>query len=477
MKLRAVAALALAGLLGTACGAQGAEEAAEKDTATTESENGSTNGESEGGSESSEGKFGTMDSPCGAGDATIDPADAGLGPDKLRIGVANNREGLRQGLLKEMWDASSAFVEWCNAQGGIGGIELEAVDLVTDVTAVEEGMAKACSDVFAMVGGGYAMDHLLFSGRPDADFHECGMIAFPGFAVSTDFSEATDQVQPIPNPAHLKAGGSYHQLKELFPDLIGNFGTAYGDFDSTRQNNEQVIGQANAVEGFGNFTQLSYPLIGADFSVLTQQIRQAGIQLLSFVGEYDNLAALSQSLRDQSWEGRITADANQYDSRLISSQGPEAVEGLVVRLAAHPFEEADKWPATQQLIGILDEYSPGWVRAGLTVQSFSANLLFAQAVKDCIASGDGVVSRKCVLEAGLNITSWTGGGLHAETNPGENEPPTCAMLVEVRNGAFTRIHPEIGSDKDTQDGFYCHEPVTLEGEFGEGNRSKSILDN
>ena len=30
------------------------------------------------------------------------------------------------------------------------------------------------------------------------------------------------------------------------------------------------------------------------------------------------------------------------------------------------------------------------------------------------------------------VTSWTGGGLHAETNPGGNMPPECAMLAQAR---------------------------------------------
>lgn len=473
MKLRAVAAMAVAALLATACGAQGADELDPKEDSSTTAVPGSTDGGGADEGASNDGKFGSLESPCGDGNATIKAEDAGLGADKLRIGVANNREGLKPGLLKELWDASSAFVEWCNAQGGIGGIELEAVDLVTDVMNVEDGMAKACSDVFAMVGGGYAMDHLLFSGKPDSDFHECGMIAFPGFAVSTDFSEASDQIQVLPNPAHQKPYGSYMQLKDLYPDLIENFGSAYGELASIEQNKDQVIGQAKEVEGYGNFTAISYPVINADFSVITQQIRSANIQLLSFVGEYVNFAALGQSLRDQGWEGVLTADANQYDNRLIESQGPAAVEGVAVRIATHPFEEADKWPATKQLMEILDQYTPDWEHAGLTVQSFSANLLFATAAKACADQGE--ISRVCVLQEGQKIDSWTGGGLHAEGNPAANEPAKCAMLVTVKDGKFTRLHPEIGSEMDTKDGFYCDEVVELEGNFGEGNKSKSIL--
>ncbi len=69
-----------------------------------------------------------------------------------------------------------------------------------------------------MVGGGYAQDNQIFSGKPESDFHQCGMIAIPGFAVSTDFSEANGVVQPIPNPVYEKPTTWMEDLQELYPD-------------------------------------------------------------------------------------------------------------------------------------------------------------------------------------------------------------------------------------------------------------------
>ena len=44
------------------------------------------------------------------------------------------------------------------------------------------------------------------------------------------------------------------------------------------------------------------------------------------------------------------------------------------------------------------------------------------------------------------MTDWTGGGLHAATNPGANEPPECTLVLQVEDGAFTRHAPEEGFD-------------------------------
>ncbi|HKY15014.1 MAG TPA: hypothetical protein VJM33_08825, partial [Microthrixaceae bacterium] len=172
-----------------ACGANGgdtADDTSDDEVATTTT-----------GSPSSDDAttFGTMESPCGedVGGTTVSVAveEAGRGTDKLYIGVANDRTNeARPGLLAEMYDATVAFANWCNDQGGIGGLPLEVIDLDGQLTKVEKAMTTACTDTFAMVGGGFAQDNLVFTGKDGSDFHRCGMIAFAGFAVSTDFSEA-----------------------------------------------------------------------------------------------------------------------------------------------------------------------------------------------------------------------------------------------------------------------------------------------
>lgn len=454
----------------TACGAKGAEEASNGSgtNAATTAPGGS------GGAE--DGKFGSLDSPCGPGDATVKADEAGRGTDKLYVGVANDRDSIRPGLLKEMWDGMLGFVAWCNAQGGVAGLPLEAVDLDGKVLQVEAAMATACTSVFAMVGGGYAQDNNIFSGKDGSDFHKCRMIAIPGFAVSTELAEATDQVQPLPNPPHQKPTNTFEGLAELYPEKVKNYGVVYGNLPSIRQNKDQTIGVAKQVDGYGNFAEIEYEaILSQDWGVLAQQVIDKDLELVSFVGEPANLSKFSQALKDQQWDGIITADANQYDARLLDSSGPAAVEGVTVRLQQHPYEEAADWPATEQFMEIMDEYVPGWQRAALAVQSFSAGLLFATSAKKC-ADDDGEISRACVLTNAQDTHEWDAGGLHPVADPGANETPGCGMLVQVQNGVWTRIFPELGSDFDDGEGFYCSGLVEVEGDFGEGNRDSSILD-
>jgi len=470
MKSRGVACLVAVGLLITACGAKGADKAADDDKATQTTEATSGGGETGGDTTS---KFGSIDSPCGKGSATVEASEAGKGTDKLYIGVGNDRESIRPGLLKELWDGANAFVSWCNAQGGIDGLQLEAVDLDGKVLEVDKAMAQACTDVFAIVGGGWAQDNLIFTGKDGADFHKCNMIAFPGFAVSTDYAEASDQVQPLPNPAYDKPASAMAALAKLYPDEVKKFGVVFGNLPSIVQNKDQIVGVAKQTKGFDGFDEISYDILNQDWAVIAQQVMDKGLKAVSFVGEPPNMSKFSQALKDQGYDGVINADANQYDTRLIEASGPAAVEGAIVRIASHTYEESDKWPAMGQLLEALDEYVPDWQHAGLAIQAFSASLLFAQSAKSCAA--DGPITRKCVLEAGQAVHEWDGGGLHAVADPGENTPADCAMLVQVKNGTFERLFPELGSDDDNGEGFYCTPTVKLTGDFGKGNTDSSIL--
>jgi ABC-type branched-subunit amino acid transport system substrate-binding protein len=461
-----------AGLVASACGAKGADEAAEKDKAAATTVAGSPETTAAGDSAS---KFGSIASPCGKGTtpATVQADQAGTGTDKLYIGVGNDREGIRPGLLKELWDGANAFVDWCNDQGGINGLQLAAVDLDGKVLEVEAAMAKACTDVFAIVGGGWAQDNLIFSGKEGADFHKCKQIAFPGFAVSPDYAEASDQVQPLPNPAYDKPASAFKALAQLYPEDVKKFAVVYGNLPSIVQNKDQIIGVAKQTKGFDDFGEISYDIINQDWAVVAQQIIDKGYKAVSFVGEPPNMSKFSQALKDQGYDGIINADANQYDARLIEGSGAAAVEGDIVRIATHPFEEASKWPAMDQLVKILDSKVPDWTHAGLAIQSFSATLLFATAAKSCADAGP--ITRECVLKAGQATDKWDGGGLHAVADPSKNAPADCAMLVQIKNGKFERLFPELGSKDDNGEGFYCSPVVKLTGDFGKGNTDSSIL--
>jgi len=444
---RSLAILAcVVALVASACGASGDETGAEEEegTSTTLAEGTST-------------KWGDLESPCGEGDATVAEGE-GPSRDALPIGVANDRNSdIRPGLNAEFWDAAVAFSEWCNAQGGIQGLPIEVVDIDGGVVNVEAAMTKACTDVFAMVGGGYAMDNLEFSGKEASDFHKCGLIDIPGFAVSVDKSLSNGQVQPVPNPANAKSSQWIIDFKKLYPTESKKTVVVYSkDLPSLEAVKVQFDAVVEAEGGIENLEPITYGLVVTDWGPYAEKVIESGATSLYWIGEPGNAASFVKLLREKGWDGIFLNEANLYDN-VFTEVGGAAAEGAVVRTAFHPFEEAKDWPAVQQYLDNLEKYVPGGKAAFLGVQGTSAWLLFAVAADTCATKNDGVVSRECVLSEANAISDWTAGGMHAPMDAGVTTPAECGMLMIVKDGEFTRLYPEVGGEDDDQKGFHCPE--------------------
>ena len=464
MKKWLMAMLAVTALLSVACGAKNKET-------TVENEGDSTPTTAVAGPESA--KWGDLDSPCGKGSYSIQADQAGKGADKLYIGVASDKGSeIRPGLNKEMFDGSVAFAQWCNDQGGIGGLQIEPVDIDGKLLSVEQAMATACAEVFMMVGGGFAQDDLEFSGKDGSDFHKCGLADVPGFAVSVKKANSNGQVQPIPHPAYTTGTTWLQDFKKVYPEEAEKSFIVWGDLPSLQLIRDQFKAGAAAtdIEVVGDE---GYPPVGvADWTPLAQKVIESGAGSMYFVGEPTNLSSLLAKLKEQGWKGKAILETNMYDATLFSA-GPNVADGAVIRTAIHMFEEADKWPAVKQFEENLKAQLPDGKQALLGMQSTSAWLLFATAANDCAKANDNVLERNCVLKAASAVSDWTGGGIHGTTDPAGGAdaiPPTCNTLIEVKDGKFTRLYPKIGGDDDDLDGFHCPDDAIAKvpEDFGQG---------
>ncbi len=443
-------------LVAGACSAKGDEQGG-----TGESEESEPVGSQQPTTDAAAGSFGDLEAVCGEGDLTVEPDQAAGSPDTLRIGVANDRSSqIRPGLNKEIWDTSQAFAAWCNDQGGIGGLPIEIVDLDARLLEVETVMTKACKGVFMMVGGGFVQDNLEFSGKPNSDFHRCGLADIPAITVSPEKSESNGQVQPLPHPATKISNSWLQGYIALEPDNAASIAEVWGNLPSMQAIKNMALATiaSQDVDLVGVF---DYPATGlADWTPLAQEIIGSGARSFHFVGEPNYIGTLVKTLREQGWDGNPVLETNAYDQLFIDTAGAENAKGTVIRTSFHPFEEADRWPATRQYIDIVNEEVQDAKIAFLGLQSWSAWLLFATAAKDCAASNDNVLSRDCVLEAAAAIDDWTAGGLHASSDPGPEGgvPGACEMSLTVSSaGHFERLSPEIDSEDDDGGGFECFE--------------------
>ncbi len=413
--------------------------------------------------------FGDLPSPCGPGDATI--AEGQNGGDELVLATASDRgASVAPGLTQEMYDAAVAFAEWCNAQGGIAGLPIRVLDADGKLFEVPAAMEQVCDQAFAMVGGGWAFDDQQFP-----RFHECDMIDIAGYTVSTAKAMSDGMAQPIPNPSNRKNVGWFVWARDNYPEQVARTATLYPDILSTQIVEQQFVEAMNSIDGFEVIERIPYSAAGeANWAVFAQRLKDLDISTLVFVGSAEQFVPFVQATAEIGYLPELTLlEANLYSPQILDVGG--ASDGVVLRLNITPFEEADRSPAMAKYLEIMERYNPGGKLGGLGVQGMSAYLLFAAGANACLAANDGVLERQCVLSAVQGITGWTGGGLHAPTDPGRNEPTQCTVLMEVADGEFRRLWPEVGGPDDAGNGFACDPSWVMEltGDYGDVNAGKT----
>jgi hypothetical protein len=406
--------------------------------------------------------FGDLESPCGPGDATI--AEGQNGGDTLVLATATDRGAeIAPGLTQEMYDSAVAFAKWCNSQGGVGGLQIEVLDADGKLFEVPKVMERVCSEAFAMVGGGWAFDDQSFP-----LFHDCDMIDIAGYTVSTTKAMSNGMAQPIPNPTDKRNVGWFEWAKDTNPEAMSRFATLYPEIPSTIVVESAYIEELEKLGGVEVVDRIGYNAAGeANWAPFAQRLKNARATAIAFVGSPEQFMPFMRAVREVGYEPELVMqEANNYSAQLLSTRD---AEGVVIRSNIVPFEEADRSKAIADYLAVMEEFNPKGKVASLGVTSMSSYLLFAVGAKACLAANGNVLERRCVLDAVADVKNWSGGGLHLPSNPGENVPTECTLLLQIVDGAFTRLFPEVGSADDAGNGFACDPSWVMElsGDYGD----------
>jgi ABC-type branched-subunit amino acid transport system substrate-binding protein len=344
-----------------------------------------------------------------------------------------------------MSDAVAAFIAWCNEQGGINGREVVGNYYDAKITEVTNAVTQACSEVFMLVGEGWALD----SAQEEVRLG-CDLPMVPAYTVSAEAANAPLMYQGVPNPVDLWTSGGGAMLAEQYPEEVQNAAVMFGNFSATIDTKDKVL---EAFPNIGwNFLDCpqEYNLQGeTDWRPFVHQLEDCGAEAVYFVGSaYPNFQNLLDAAAQEDYNPLWLTDPNSYLASFAEWNGSGNGDNVHLRTAFTPFEQADDNPATQQYIDIV-EANDGDI-SQLGQQAASSFLLWATAADACGAD----LTRDCVMEELSQVTSWTGGGMHAEANPAENEPPSCAMLLKLDGTEWVQAGPE------EQGEFSCDENYT-----------------
>ena len=379
--------------------------------------------------------FGTLESPCGEGEGdNADAGEQGVTADSITIGYGDDAGfPVSPGLSHETSDAIEAMISWCNDQGGINGREVVGNYYDAAFSNVVNVVTEACDQVFMLVGNAWAQDTLQEETRLG-----CELPSVPTYSVSPEFANAPLTYQAVPNPADFYTAGWAGQVAELFPEEIKNASVMFANFPATIDTKDKVV-QTFPEYGFEFLDcPVEYNAAGEpDWKPFAQRLKDCGAEIVYYAGQpYPNMQNLLDDAAQIGYEPIWLVDANAYLQSFADWNATGNGDKVYLRTVFTPFEQADENPATQQYLDIL-EASGGDISL-LGQQSASSFLLWATAVDACGAE----VTRQCVLDELSGITSWDGGGLHSETDPGGNMPPQCGMLLKLDGTSWVQAYPE-----------------------------------
>ena len=355
------------------------------------------------------GDFGDVKGLCGPGNAKGATAQ-GVTPSEIRVGtMADPGTSVQPGLDQELFDTADAFVGWCNAAGGINGRKLSLDKWDAKLTETAARMIQACQVDFFLVGNGEAFDSAGVDPRT-----KCQLPEIAAYVVSSQAGRAPLSIMALAGSDHQSVmGGPLRVIKEIDPSVLGKLGQVSSTLQSVKDSGDRDKAAAKIL-GYKHAYYDEAPILVDSYRAYATNLQAKGVQVWMFENAPGNLAAFYRALSDINYTPKYGLFAgNMYDDKLTKQAGPALKGNVLIATSAVPFELASTHPATKQYIDTLAKYVNGAQPKSLGINAWSSWMLFAKGVKEC---GDNV-TRQCVFDNARATKGWTGGGLHAATNP------------------------------------------------------------
>ncbi|GIH71385.1 ABC transporter substrate-binding protein [Sphaerimonospora thailandensis] len=376
--------------------------------------------------------FGTLPSPCGPGDAK-GATDQGVTDTTITIGYGDDRGFPKApGLSKEMGDAVSAMIKWCNAQGGINGRQIKGNQYDAAYMQTATVMQKACKQDFMLVGQGFAMDEAAEQYRV-----ACNLPTVAGFTVGPNAAMGPMKFESVPYPVDHYNAAPLKLAAETFPQIKDKV-------DLVTSTSPAVITGSNKVKSAMKELGITPKDCGVQLNnegdpsyvPFAEKFKACGVDVLwtsktpdpamfSLLEALDRVGAKPTLVFEATWYSQAVAKWN------TSGAGDNIHAGLIFQ----PFENADQVPAVKKYLDLVG--AEGGKTALLGMQATSAFLLWATAAKECGSD----LTRQCMVNKLSQVHEWTGGGLHAPTDPGANLPASCALMVKLTGSTYKQVAP------------------------------------
>lgn len=383
----------------------------------------------------------------------LEATEVGVTPETITIQVmADVGSPLAPGLFQGNIDAVNAFAARVNAQGGLAcrRLVVKTWDSKLSPEEAKNGLIEACKNALALVGTNalFNPDVSPMVGCPDRAGAATGLPDIA--ALANDLNEqcapVTFLIQAVPEQCPIRHGqprplkafvGPIRYYLRLEPNLHGVFQVP-GDLPTTVQS---ATYQIKAMEEQGIKWDALLKVSGRDtqaaYTPRIQVIKQARS---NFVYNGSNDRAMINVRKEANAQGvdtvKIWACSLACYTRNMLSQGGADVEGTYLWMQFLPFEEADtneEAAAYVQSVGSNKVDSFG-------AQAWQAAVLFREVIEKIVADhGPNGITRARMLEVLRSTKDFDANGWMGPKDP--RGISDCFVLLQIRGGAFTRVHP------------------------------------
>jgi hypothetical protein len=406
--------------------------------------------------------FGTLASPCGPGNAT-GATEQGVTNTSITIGYGDDRGFTSSpGLDQEMGMAVTAFIKWCNDQGGILGRKIVGHDYDAAITQVNTVMQEACKADFMLVGEGFALDEAAEQTRLG-----CNLAAVPGFTVGPDVANAPEMYQAVPNPVDYLPASPFYQAAKLFPQQVQKFDFLHTTLTSATEVTYAKDLPAAEAAGWKNTPcGVTINYYGEpSYTPFAQKYQACGVSTIyNNLGPGPQLFGMMEANYQLGLKPIYIMETNDYTTQMSAWNTSGIGNDVYVRDAFVPLEEASSNPAVAKYVSLVT--GDGGKVSQLGQQAASSFLLWATEAKAC----GSTLTRQCMINNLSKVHDWTGGGLHAAGDTGNNLPPECGMLLKLTGTTFSQFYPKTTGQFDCSPQYRYHVPQSAWGTTLNSNR-------
>jgi ABC-type branched-subunit amino acid transport system substrate-binding protein len=388
------------------------------------------------------GDFGTLKAICGPGNATGATA-RGVTATEIHVSTMGDPGNtVIPGAGQESFDVGQAFVNWCNAAGGILGRKIVLTKRDGKLFNIASQVINACQTDFMLVGNANPLDAAGVKPRLT-----CNLAQIPAYASSPEAAAAAQQVV-IDSSVPQVAAGAWRALSKAYPaafQAISMITVNGGGLDTFAERQQDAL--TSIGDKVVNFQKA--PITGpANWRPYAENANLSGAKAIITLSP--EISAFVRSLSDIGYKPQVLPlGVQNYNVSTIALAKSGILPPTYVSLTYWPFEAAAQNPTVRQAISLIKTTSrltPDFAH----LQALDAWLLWAVSAKACGSNLTGA----CVIEHAGAQKGWTGGGIIApvDTHVGPGVLSDCFTLLKATPNGFV-LAPEI--TKPNKDIFNC----------------------